>query len=436
MVTSQSAPWGMDLKKSPIVRIYFLLLLVPGLASAQPLSRFLEAAETANLDVQLGVAHRTRASAEAGQVWGGLLPAVTASGAFVRNQYKAEIAVPPSDTITIAPLNQLDGALKVEVPLIDVSRWLQTSSAVATVRAAGLREQGTRAQVRREVVLAYYAAAGGQALVEAAAQSLEVARAQAEQQQARAQAGVATELELVRASAEIQRTEQVIADARALEANARRTLFSLTAVVPGAFPALTADDLHLEPPLAELEGAVPGLPAVQAAEEDANAAGRAQAAAATALIPSVQAQFTQRLTNATGFSGQSAAWNAGVSLSWRLDAPVVQGIRAASAREQIAALTAAKARLAATDQLHSDWQRTIAAASKQKAAQAQVLAARRAAALAGERHAAGVATQLDLISADRDRLQAEVNDILARYELASARACLRLSTGRPAEVTR
>ena len=421
------------------MRIYFLLLFVPALASAQPLSRFLEAAEVANLDVQLQAANHARSSAEAGQVWGGLLPAVTASGAFVRNQYKAEVAVPAgptsSDTITIAPLNQLDGSLRVEVPLIDVNRWLQTSSALATVRAAEQREQGTRAQVRREVVLSYYSAAGAQALLEAATQSLQVARAQAEQQQARAAAGVATELELVRASAEIQRNEQVIADARALEANARRTLFSLTSVGATVFPALTADDLHLEAPLAELEGSVPGLPGVRAAEEDAKAAKQTQLAAATALIPRLDAQFTQRFTNATGFSGQTAAWNAGATFSWRLDAPIVQGIRAASAREQISALTAAKARLAATDQLHSDWQRTIAAASKQKAAQAQVVAARRAAALASERNAAGVATQLDLISADRDRLQAEVNDIMARYELASARACLRLSTGRPPEVT-
>ncbi len=416
------------------MRIYFLLALVPGLATGQPLSRFLEAAETANLDVLLQAATYARSSAEAGQVWGGLLPSLTASGAYLRNQYKAQIdgrtGATPSDPITIAPLNQLDGALRVEVPLIDVNRWLQTSSALGTVRAAGQREQGTRAQVRREVVLAYYSAASAQALLEAAMQSLEVARAQAEQQEARSKAGVATELERVRASAEIQRNEQVIADARALEANARRTLFSLTSVVPAVLPPLAVDDLHREAPLAELEGAVPALALVRAAQEDAKAAERAELAAATSLIPRLDAQFTQRFTNATGFSGQIAAWNAGVSLSWRLDAPIILGIRVASAQEQIAALNAAKARLAATDQLHSDWQRTIAAASKQKAAQAQVRAARRAAALASERNAAGVATQLDLISADRDRLQAEVNDIMARYELASARACLRLSTGR------
>ncbi len=416
-----------------------MVVLIPGLAAAQPLARFLEAAQTSNLDVQLEVANHARVSAEAGQVWGGLLPSLTATGTFVRNQYEAEIDVPTgpttTETITIAPLNQLDGALRVEVPVIDVNRWLQTSSALASVHAAQLRQQGTRSQVQREVVRAYYSAAGAQALVEAAAQSLEVAQAQAAQQQARRVAGVATELELVRASAEIQRTAQVVADARALEANARRTLFSLTAVAPGVFPALSADDLRGAAPLEELEGAVPGLAVVRAADQDATAAERAQVAAATALIPRVDAQFTQRLTNATGFSGQSASWNAGVGLSWRLDVPIVQGLRAASARAQIAAIQAAKARLAATDQLHSDWQRVLAADSKRQAATAQVLAARRAAELANERHAAGVATQLDLISADRDRLQAEVNDIQARYELASARACLRLSAGRDPEAT-
>jgi outer membrane protein TolC len=99
----------------------------------------------------------------------------------------------------------------------------------------------------------------------------------------------------------------------------------------------------------------------------------------------------------------------------------------------VAALTARKARLDARDLLHSDWQRALAARSKVRAARAQVEAARRAAALARERNAAGVATQLDVIQADRDLLQSQVNDIQASFELAAARAHLRLSAGLPME---
>ena len=129
------------------------------------------------------------------------------------------------------------------------------------------------------------------------------------------------------------------------------------------------------------------------------------------------------------------AQNAGVTFSWRADLGSVQGLRIASASEQTARLNAEKARLAAADQLHSDWQRVRAAITKVRASRAQVESARRAQGLAKERNAAGVATQLDVIQADRDLFSAEMNDISARLDLATARASLRLSAGLPLEVT-
>ena len=43
-----------------------------------------------------------------------------------------------------------------------------------------------------------------------------------------------------------------------------------------------------------------------------------------ALVPVVNGQFTQRFTNATGFQNQSAVYNAGIGLQWRLDVPTFQ----------------------------------------------------------------------------------------------------------------
>jgi len=64
------------------------------------------------------------------------------------------------------------------------------------------------------------------------------------------------------------------------------------------------------------------------------------------------------------------------------------------------------------------------------------VAARRASQLAHERSAAGVATQLDVIQSERDLFAAEVADIQASAELASARALLSLSAGLPLEASR
>jgi outer membrane protein TolC len=413
------------------------ILLAPALAVAQPLSSFLESAQQANLDGQL--AGQATASARAGfdQQWGGLLPTLSANGAYTRNQFEAVVDVPNGQTttqrITIIPRDQLEATLKAELPLVDVSRWMKVSAASATAEAAVTREEASRDQVRRQVVSAYYAAAGAQGLLSSAQRSLVVAQAQLEQQTARKAAGVGSELEVFRAAAEVERATQVLADAQSQLATSRRTLRTLSGLEPAVDLSLPQDDLHPEPPVAELEAKAGDTSPVVAAERDATAASRTSAAASTALVPSLSAQFTQRFTNATGFQNQVAVWNAGVSFSWRGDLGSLQALRVASAAEQTARLTAEKARLAAVDQVYADWQRVTAAITKVKAARAQVASAQRAQAIAKERNAAGVATQLDVIQADRDVFAAEVSDVAARFELATARASLHLSAGLPLE---
>jgi outer membrane protein len=414
------------------------LVLVPALGLAQPLSTFLESAERANVDGQLAAEATTSARAGFDQQWGALLPTLSANGGYTRNQFEAIVDVPSGPTstqrITIIPRDQFEATLKAELPLVDVSRWMKVSAASATAEAATAREQASRDQVRRQVVTAYYAAAGAHALVTSARRSLTVAQAQLEQQTARRGAGVASELEVFRAAAEVERSTQVLADAEAQLATARRTLRTLTGLEPAADLQLPEDDLHSEPAISELEAKAAGTSAVAAAERDALAAARTSTSATTALVPSLSAQFTQRFTNATGFQNQAALWNAGVSFSWRGDLGSLQALRVAAAAEQTARLSAEKARLAAVDQVHADWQRVTAAMTKVKAARAQVASAQRAQAIAKERNAAGVATQLDVIQADRDLFAAEVSDVTARFDLATARASLHLSAGLPLEV--
>jgi len=365
------------------------------------------------------------------------LPSLSASGGYTYNEFPAVI---PSNPVTgtgdlvIIPRDQLDVTAKVELPLLDAQRWFTAAAAAASVDAAQAREGATLDTVRRQVVAAFYTVTGARAVLDSAQKSLKVAQAQLEFAAARRAAGVATELELERARAEVERNQQLVADAESLVATSARSLRTLTGLEPGALPALPDDDLHPEPPEEELERRVEGLPPVVAAERDVSAAGRARTAATLALVPSVNAQFTQRLTNATSFQGTPHSFNAGLTLSWRLDVPVVQTIRAQASAEESARLQAEKARLAAQDQVHADWQKVRAAITKVKASAAQVAAARRAQALATERYQAGVATQLDTIQTDRDVFAAEVNDIQARGELAAARLALRLSAGLPLEV--
>lgn len=407
--------------------------LLPALAAAQPLGAFLESAERANVDGRLASEAASAARAGFDQQWGGLLPSLSASAGYTRNQFEALVDVPtgPASTqrITIIPRDQLEASLRAELPVVDVSRWLGVSAAAASAQAAEAREVASRHDMRRQVVTAYYAAAGAQALGASAAKSLAVARAQLEQQTSRSAAGVGSELDVARAEAEVDRAIQVLADATAHLATSRRALRTLTGLEPSTELSLPEDDLHPEAPVGELEARAVGGPAVVAAEHEASAATRAASGTTAALIPSVSAQFTQRFTNATGFQNQAAVWNAGVALSWRGDVGSLQALRVARAADQTARLQAERSRLAAIDKTHEDWQRVAAALTKVKAARAQVVAAQRAQRIARERSVAGVATQLEVIQADRDVFAAEVSDVTARFDLATARASLRLSAG-------
>lgn len=419
------------------VAVGAVVLLAAWGARAQGLSDFLAAAAQRNPDARLAAEAANKARADAGKAWGGLLPSLSASGAYTYNEYPAVISAGPfsSSDVVIVPRDQLTASFRAELPLLDPGRWLTAAAAAASVDAAEARQAAGTDAVRRQVVSAYFSVAGARAVVDSAQRSLALAKAQLEQTGSRRAAGVANELELERAKAEVERNQQVLADAEALEATTSRALASLSGLEPRALPPLPDDDLHAEAPVETLEARAAELPQVEAADAEARAAGRSSTAAALALVPSVSAQFTQQLTNATGFQGATHLFNAGLVLNWRLDVPTVQGLRSQASLEATAAIDAEKARTQARDQIFDDWQQVRVAIIKVRSTKAQVAAARRAQALAHERYDAGVATQLDTIQADRDLLVAEVSEIQARGALASARLALRLSSGQPLEVT-
>lgn len=410
-----------------------VVVLLAGVAGAQPLETFLGAADRANLDARTSAQGREKAEAEFGQAWGALVPSLTVSGGWTHNQYEAVITIPTgattSDTITITPKDQLDATFKAEVPLIDPARWLKTAAASSSSDAAAKRQGSTRDQVHRQVISAFYSYLAALSLLESAQRSLSLAQAQLVVTEARASAGVVNELELVRGRAEVERNQQLIADAESLVATGGRTLETLSGLAPGEVPGLPVDDLHAAPPLEALAPGVATLAVVQAADADVTAANRMGTAATLALIPAINGQFTQRFTNATGFQGANALYNAGLTFNWRLDVPAVQVLRAQRAAQETTLIAAERTRRQAADQLHADWHKLRAALKKVQAARAQVVAARRASAITHERSSAGVATQLDVIQSERDLFTAEVSDIQASAELASARALLALSAG-------
>lgn len=408
---------------------------------AQPLLAFLEASATGNFDARQSAVEAQRAQASFGQAWGALLPALSANGGWTHNQYDAVVPLPQADgtsrNVTIVAKNQLDATLKAAVPLVDAARWAQVAAGGASAEAAERRTASTRLQVQRQVVAAYYAWAAGLEVLASAQRSVDAARAQVAVRDARADAGVGNELELARARAEVERNLQLLAAAEASLSNNARQLETLTGLAPSE-PGTPVREAVSLPELAELERGLTTLPSLEAATLEARAAERTDLASSLALVPAINAQFTQRFTNASGFQNAPAQASGGVTFNWRLDLVGVNAWRVQRANGELARIAADRARRAAEDQLHSDFFNLRAAVKKVSSARSQVAAARRAADLARERSTAGVATQFDVIQAERDLFAAEVSEVEADAEAATARAQLTLSAGNPlaAEVAR
>jgi outer membrane protein len=412
------------------------VLAGPALAQSKTLKDVLEAADEQNVDRRVSLEQRQRAEAEFRAAWTGLLPSLSAGATWTHNQFEAIANFPNPQTgqvsrLVIVPQDQFDAVLRVDVPLVDTTRWFRALATNTAQQSAAEREQLTRDLVKRQVVGAWYGYAAALALRESAKKSIAVADAQAKLIEVRFGAGAATELEQMRAKAELARNRQVLADVESLVATTRRTLQTVSFTEPPATVELPTDDLHAEAAVATFEERVDQLPAVKAADLDAEAAGRLATASRLALVPIVNGQFTQRFTNATGFQGQAAVYNGGIGLQWRLDVPTFQNMQVQAANESTAKLAAERARLQARDQVFQDWNRLEAARQKAELVQAQVAAAQRAAQVAKDRYAVGAATQVDVIQAERDVFSAEVAQIQARTELATARASLKLSAGLP-----
>jgi uncharacterized membrane protein YbhN (UPF0104 family) len=88
-----------------------------------------------------------------------------------------------------------------------------------------------------------------------------------------------------------------------------------------------------------------------------------------------------------------------------------------------------RARLAARDAIYLYWQTVHSDIASSQSARAQAYASAHAARLAKDRYQAGAATQLDLLTAERDAYVADVVRIQADADLGNARTQLRLAAG-------
>jgi outer membrane protein TolC len=411
-----------------------------------PLSEALAELDRQNLTLAQAQA---RAQAASGVVWQSaspLVPAVTASGQFLRNRDKFAIVFPPqlgpiaglpAGGVTIQPLEQLSATLSVRVPLVVPTSWFDVAQARGAERAASAGAEATRLQLRAGFVQAAYAALATEEVVVAAERALTDAAELTRSAERRVKAGTSAPLDALKA-----RTEEVSrrSDLVRARADVDRGRLSLGVLLGREGPVrVTVPEVGSTP--VALEGApdeVLGREAV--ARRPELAAQRAQVEAAEAAVRSSWMRFAPQLS-ATGAAyvsdiayptGKYDGWRATLDLTWQLwDGGFAVGKHRQTEAQAAEARAAAEAeRLAVLEEVH-DASRDLGVAREQVelAGQRRGLAAETAAS-SRRSFDAGVASSLDVIDANDRLFTADVNLAAARARVAGAIVALDRALGR------
>jgi outer membrane protein len=406
-------------------------------ATAAPLEEFLQAARQRSAQAQISRAELAAAEASLTRARAALLPNLSLSAGYTRNQYEVEVTLPGAPgsggtSVVVTPQDQVDATFTARVPLFDGRTYARAQGAAAGLQAAAARDQAAVEDVLLGVLRAYYEAVSAAGVEEAAQRALEAARATERRLAERVEAGRATSLQLRRAQADTARARQSLATAASARAAAARTLATLSGLdqppSPVGPPSAPRPDLS-----ALVAHALERRADVAAARADRDAARASAREARWAYMPVLAAQASERLSNATGFAGRQATWQASVVLTWNVFDSFG---REAGVREADARVVQAEARL--VDRVRRTRDDVANAVDRLRAAEQSLLAARgerdaavEAARLAREAVEAGTATPVELTVAERDSFSAEVSLARAEADLAVAAAEVRHASGEP-----
>jgi outer membrane protein TolC len=397
-----------------------LLAAMPARA-LQPLDQYLAGARATSTDNRRAELLVKQRDAEIQGALGAQLPTLAASEGLTH--YSTGSASRPQDVRS--------GVVTVTVPLLDAAAWARTGGARDAAHAAREGARATSLDVERRVVEAYYALTGAEALRLADQRAEKAAEANLALTRDRRAEGMATELDVQRAAAQLESVRQDLAGAELTIALQRRSLLTLTSLEPSPAAVEAADDLREELPLAWWEARADGagVPSVAQAAAERRSAEAGADAARRALLPTLRASASLGETNAPLLYGGSRYATAGATLSWSFDLTSLSSIRSQEATAGAARVAEEAARDSARDTIHQAWQQVRTGLTRVRSARAQAGAAGLAAEVARERYQAGTGTQLEVVQAERDLLGAEAARIQAEADLTAARAALRLAAG-------
>ena len=425
---------------------YFILAAVAmavcttGLTAQQtPLQVTLQEAVRRALDVQPAVvqARGTQRIAGANEraAVGAFLPTITAGGSS--NDGSASRF--NSATGSVQPVSNptsYTGSVALSLNLFDgFQRFANKRAVGATYDAADAGFVNQRYQVSATTAQVFFTALANEELVRVAQAQVDRAKEELQISTNKFQAGAATRSDTLTSRVDLGNAQLALLQAQANQAAAWANLGRqigvdqpVRALPDTAFPPLP-DTTTLRPEM------IDSSPQVRQAD--------AQALAARAEVSVAHAEYwpTLSLSYSNGYSGFDAPWSSTqtyannwalrFSLTWTLfngftrEADQVS----ASVQRDVAQATAADVRRQANAQYTQQLANLFAAHAQIGIASANVAAAAEALRVQQERYRLGAATLLDLLTAEANMTQADVNQVQARYSYLIARAQLEALVG-------
>lgn len=404
----------------------------PSAHATQPLESFVSAAKKSGFDAREGQALHTQRKAEAEQAGRKLWPTLAVRGVYTRNQDEVAAQFPGSaERLVITPLNQLDAYFQLDVPLLDLPNYHRINAAEHQANAASSQLRVTAQDTERAVTRAYFQYQGATALVQAAELSIQAAVANLDNVAQRRSLGAATDLDYERASASVEQSRQDLADAQLTLALSGRALETLSGLTPEATDPsqVQEDDLHAELPIARWEQRAKTSPSLAVMADRTRALSSTKKVIDTMIYPTLTATAQERLTNATGFSGNISTYNLQLVAAWKLDLSAYSAADAQMAQAEQTQIQTERISRNISDGVFEAYQRVQSGIARCRSARAKLGAASRAAQLSVDRFSVGAATQLDVTLAQREAFLARAASIQANSDLAYARSALRLASG-------
>jgi outer membrane protein TolC len=373
------------------------------------------------------------------QAWAVLFPTVQAQGRYTRNNISVSFPISEAGgssgtsssptIVTIQPLNQLDGTLSFNLPLIAPAAYPALAAVKSGVHAAEADYETSLADVLFSVAQAYYAAAIADEVVTARESNVGVARATLQNAETRFSAGSVTKVDVDRAELAAVRAVQALREARFAQEQSYRSLATLIQSEGGfkvESPPLPAG----EPPQ-DLGLALKLRPEFRAIELVAKSERSQAHAYGWRWAPTLSGFGNARIFNYDTFALQRHSWAVGLELDWVLyDGGVRDAQRhlaAAQARESLARAQVLSDTI--RDNLLNGHGLLETKSHAYQAAEKSVSLALETLDLVRTQYQAGNLAQIDLLQAQDNLVAAKEALAQAHFEMTMADLTLRRTAG-------